>query len=283
MAPAAISPEQAAQFLGSPPGDIERCQAPEPADSAAQVRCLIGRKYTGELREEALKFHAETGGVVGLEKAGTLDGGYRGNIQIVPEAPEGKYRRHLGWVLGGLASIDEFFRWLGEPRSYRWKPLGLRFYRSVGRKTPAAYAQDWQVAYNVEGGINTSADVVRETLFHEIFHLNDEAHGGWSERALEGTFQKIVARCGARTPCLAPYAPGTTMVRGGTYYAFQPGNGVGEYAAELALRYYAEHHRLQRGEKVSRPFKCGPEENRLAWSLLVDEFFRVDRVPGCSP
>ncbi|MCS6902333.1 MAG: hypothetical protein NZX77_21525 [Polyangiaceae bacterium] len=242
---------------------------------------MINQRYTGKLREEALKFHRETGGVIGLEKAGTLDGGYRGQISIVPELPEGRYQKHLDWVVGGLAAIDGFFQWLGEPKSYRWKPLGLRFYRSIGKRTPAAYAQDWQVSYNVEGGINSSADAVRETLFHEIFHLNDEEHRNWSKRALEAIFRRIVARCGARTPCLTPYAPGTTMVRGGTYYAFQPGNGVGEYAAELALRYYVEHHQVQRGEPITRPFKCGPEENRLAWGLLVDEFFGVDRIPGC--
>jgi hypothetical protein len=77
------------------------------------------------------------------------------------------------------------------------------------------------------------------------------------------------------------------MVRGGTYYAFQPdnGDGVHEYAAELALRYYREQRALVRGEApVLPPFKCGPEESARAWSLIVDEFFGgVDLVPDCAP
>jgi hypothetical protein len=142
--------------------------------------------------------------------------------------------------------------------------------------------REWRVAYNVEGGINTSADEVRDTLFHEIFHLNDAAHGEWSAAALGPIRDGIVARCGARTPCLRPYAPGKTMVRGGTYYAFQPGNGVAEFAAELALRYHTEQRLVWQGKPVPQPFKCGPEENRRAWSLLVDEFFAgIDRVPDC--
>jgi len=32
--------------------------------------------------------------------------------------------------------------------------------------------------------INLDADAVRETLFHEVFHLNDAAHGDWSVSAL---------------------------------------------------------------------------------------------------
>ncbi len=75
------------------------------------------------------------------------------------------------------------------------------------------------------------------------------------------------------------------MVRGGTYYAFQPGNGeaVHEYAAELALRWYLEQRTVRRGDKLRRPaFKCGPPENRRAWDALVAEFFGgADAVPAC--
>jgi hypothetical protein len=64
-------------------------------------------------------------------------------------------------------------------------------------------------------------------------------------------------------------------------YDFQPGNGVHEYAADLARRCYTEH-RVVRKEKGPRPFKCGPELNARAWKLLVDEFFGgVDLVPPC--
>jgi hypothetical protein len=74
------------------------------------------------------------------------------------------------------------------------------------------------------------------------------------------------------------------MVRGGTYYAFQPGNGVPEYAAELAIRYYREHRALLAGRRLPAPaFKCGNEHNGRAWRLLVEEFFAgVDLVPACS-
>src|SRR5262249_7923703 len=147
----------------------------------------------------------------------------------------------------------------------------------------SAYAEGWDVSYNVAGSLNTSADAVRETLFHEIFHLNDAAHGTWSPNALGPLFDAIVSRCGANTACLRPYAPNSTLVRGGTYYAFQPGNGVGEYAAELAIRYYRET-RAALGKKplAGAPFKCGPEENARAWDLIVREFFGgADLSPGC--
>jgi hypothetical protein len=125
---------------------------------------------------------------------------------------------------------------------------------------------------------------VRETLFHEIFHLNDGARS-FSRRALGAIYDGIVARCGARTPCLTPYAPTTTMVRGGTYYAFQPdnGDGVHEYAAEIALRYYQDTRATLRGEPPARrPFRCGPPENARAWALIVSEFFGgVDLLPAC--
>jgi hypothetical protein len=128
----------------------------------------------------------------------------------------------------------------------------------------------------------TSADAVRETLFHEIFHLNDQAHGDWSARGLAPIFDAVVAKCGARSECLAPYAPNTTKVRGGTYYAFYPGNGVGEYAAELALRYYKEHRAVFHKTPFGAAFKCGPAENAQAWKAIADEFFgAIDRTPPC--
>jgi hypothetical protein len=72
-------------------------------------------------------------------------------------------------------------------------------------------------------------------------------------------------------------------VRRGTYCAFQPGNDVHEYAAEVALRRYMEQRAIVRAERPVRPaFKCGPPESRRAWAAVVDEFFGgVDLVPGC--
>ena len=154
------------------------------------------------------------------------------------------------------------------------------------RTTPSAYAEGWSVAYNVAGSLNTSADAVRETLFHEIFHLDDAAHDEWSGRVLRPIFDAIVQKCAARTACLGPFAPNDTMVRGGTYYAFQPNNGdaVHEYAAELALRYYRDNRASMRGEALKKPgFKCGPPENQRAWTAIAGEFFGgVDRTPTCT-
>src|SRR5262249_34332672 len=134
--------------------------------------------------------------------------------------------------------------------------------------------------------LHTSADAARETLFHEIFHLNDEARSGswWSPGALGATFDAIVRKCGTKAACLAPYTPNDTMVRGGTYYSFQPGNGVREYAAELALRYYREQRAALRSLPSTRakPFKCGPPENASSWAAMRDEFFGgIDVVPPC--
>ena len=117
-----------------------------------------------------------------------------------------------------------------------------------------------------------------------MFHLNDGARSGWSTRALDGIYDGLVQKCHARAACLAANAPTDTMVRGGTYYAFQPGNDVREYGAELALRYYREQHAVSRGAQsgASARFKCGPAPNPRAWALVRDEFFGgVDRTPPC--
>jgi hypothetical protein len=93
----------------------------------------------------------------------------------------------------------------------------------------------------------------------------------------------VVAKCGTSITCLAPYSPNDVIVVGGTYYSFQPGNGVREYAAELATRYYKEHRALQKKQPLGRPFKCGPPENARAWKAMVDTFFAgIDQTPACG-
>ena len=144
----------------------------------------------------------------------------------------------------------------------------------------------WEIAYNLEGSLLTSAGGVLETLFHELFHLNDEQHGDWSAKTLQTDYDEILAKCGTKATCLAPFAPNTTKVRAtGSYYAFQAnnGNGVHEYAAELAVRYFREQTQMLHGRRLARPaFKCGPPENARAWKALVDEFFGGrDLVPAC--
>jgi hypothetical protein len=258
-------------------------------DAVDRARCLFATRYGDD--EEAAAIATElferSGSVAGVQVEQDLEGGFRGRIHLVPEVPMGRYRRHLAWVADATRDFDAFFTALARrtPFRYRVRPLAFRFFRSVGRTTPSAYAEAWSVSYNVSGSLNTSADAVRETLFHEVFHLNDMAHDDWSQKTLEPIFDAIVARCGTKVACLRPYAPGDTMVRGGTYYAFQPDNGaaVHEYAAELALRWYREQRAIQRGDRPrAAPFKCGPEENRRAWEAMVGEFFGgADAVPPC--
>jgi hypothetical protein len=256
------------------------------------VRCLFGARYEADpaALRLALDLHAATGDVAGVQVEQDMDGGFRGKLHLVPELPIGKHRRHLAWVAAASADFDAFLTALAPlartPVRYRVRPLAYRFFRSVGRTTPSAYADGWAVSYNVSGSLHGSAEAVRDTLFHEIFHLNDADHGDWSPRALGADYAAIVRRCGTLVACLARYAPGDTMVRGGTYYAFQPDNGepVHEYAAELGLRYFREQRAALRGERPQRaPFKCGPDENRRAWAAMVTELFGgADAVPACG-
>jgi len=214
----------------------------------------------------------------------------------VPQYPIGKYRKHLQWTHDAMRSIDAFFGQLFAKQpgpDYRWRALQLRFVRSVGKRTPSAYAMGWLVEYNVAGSLLTTPKGVLETMFHELFHSNDGAHKDWSARVLQKDYDAIVKKCGATSlarlaqlnKCLEPFAPNTTKVRNGTYYAFQPnnGNGVHEYAAELAVRYWKEHLQLLEQKQLAKPaFKCGSPENARSWKALVDEFFAGrDLVPAC--
>ncbi|HEX4448379.1 MAG TPA: hypothetical protein VH044_16655 [Polyangiaceae bacterium] len=250
-------------------------------------RSAIETRFSTDTQAQriALDLYDATGDQVDVLPAERMDGGYRGLISLVPALPVDATRKHLAWVAGALHDFDVFFAAItehGTPR-YRWRGLDLRFFRSVGDTTPNAFALGWRVAYNVNGSIDTSADRVRETLFHEIFHLDDADHDDWSPRHLTAIQDAIERKCGQRTACLAPYAPTATIVRRGTYYAFQTGNDVHEYAAEVALRWYTEQRAIVHGETPVRPsFKCGPPENRQAWEAIAGEFFgRVDLVPGC--
>jgi outer membrane protein assembly factor BamB len=216
-----------------------------------------------------------------------MDGGYRGPIHLVPALPIHDHRKHLEWVASAMRDFDAFFATFTTAPSYRWKQLTFQFVRSVKKRTPSAYATGWSITHNVNGSLLTSERGVRETYFHELFHLNDEGHKDWSAKTLGADYAAIVKKCGTKVTCLDPYAPNNTKVRAtGTYYAFQPnnGNGVHEYAAELAVRYFKEQSEMATASKLSRrAFKCGPPENARAWRALVDEFFSGhDRVPPCT-
>ena len=280
-APAVPLAEARALFAVAPGGAPARC---------ADVPCLIDHAYRRDPRARDLA-HAlfrERGDLAGAGAEEHMDGGYRGRIHLVPQLPLGDHRRHLAWTADALRSFDEFFAALfsgAPPPAYRWRGLQLRFVRSVGKRTPSAYALGWTITYNVAGSLLTTPAGVRETLFHELFHNNDLARGDWSARHLRRDYDTIVTRCGTEIRCLTPYAPNTTRVRGGTFYAFQPnnGNGVHEYAAEIAVRYWREHLELLRTRKLAkRPWKCGAPENARAWRAVVGEFFGGrDLTPAC--
>lgn len=216
-----------------------------------------------------------------------MNGGYRGTIHLVPVLPIKDDRKHLERVAAAMGEYEAFFgaieKAAGHKPNYRWTGLKLKFFKSVKRKTPAAFANDWTISYNVNGTLNGSDKQVRDLLFHEMFHLNDDDHGNWTAKALGFTHRSIRVKCGMKTECLAPYAPDPLIVRGGTYYSFMPGNEEGEYGADLALRYWREQRAVLAGETVKKPFKCLAPENARVWKALVDEFFAgVDRVPACG-
>lgn len=271
----------AAAVLASPAARADS-PAPSPRDAVAARFAS-----DAEAARLALDLFDAYGDVVDTLPAQRYDGGYRGVVSLVPALPVGDYRKHLAWVSTAMHDFDDFFASVGRrataPVRYRWRGLTFLFFRSVGNTTPNAFAQGWTVSYNVHGSIDTSADATRETLFHELFHLSDFDHGDWSPGHLTATQDAIERRCGTSTACLAPYAPTSTIVRRGTYYAFQPGNDVHEYAAEVALRWYREQRAVVRGERPVRPaFKCGPPENARAWQAVAAEFFGgVDLVPPC--
>lgn len=265
-------------------------QPPPPAcdggEEEAQIRCLLAARYAEDpaAAKVALALYAQSGTVMGLLPEQDFDGAYRGKLHLVPRLAVGPHRKHLQWAAAALTDFDAFFQALGGSPRYRWSPLEFRFFESVKRRTPSAFAIAWSVSYNVNGSLFTSEAAVRSTLFHEVFHLNDQQAGRWSVRALSQLYDGIVARCGTRVDCLTPYTPDRIKVIGGTYYDFMPDNGVQEYAADLGRRYYTEHRALLHKEKALPPFKCGPEENGKAWKLVVDQFFGgVDLVPPCPP
>lgn len=274
---------------GGPPSAASGC---DKGDARQQIDCLLGVRFATDAKAAriARDLYAATGAVTGLLPAQDFDGAYRGKLHLVPQLPIKHDRQHLAWLAEALVDIDVFYSALqrGGTLNYRWTDFDVRFFRSVRRRTPSAVAQGWRISYNVSGSLFTSSARVRETLVHEIFHLNDDGPDGrWSEGALGPIYRRILVRCDVQDlKCLAPFAPDSIVVRGkgGTYYAFMPDNGVTEYAADLAKRYFVEQRTVQRGGTVAKPFKCLTKENAEAWTLLAERFFGgVDRVPACPP
>lgn len=272
------------------PAELRARVTAQCAETPLDPSCVFATSFAGDpLARRAAESLWERHRIVATSaERHELDGGYRGLIELLPQLPEGKERVHIERVVDAFDRQAAFFQELARRASpeglrYRYRPDAVRFVRSRVGTRPSAYASGWIVTYNVRGFLLQSAAGVDETMLHEVFHLNDAAHRRFSERALAPVFDRIVARCGTRTPCLAPFSPGTTKVRNGTFYSFQPGNGVGEYGAELALRFYLETRAALAGAPLAaKPFKCGPRENGEAWRLLVDEMFGgVDVTPPC--
>ncbi len=287
------------EALGPPPG-APRDPAFEAvlADASmgsARPRRLLERRWSDvpSILPIALELWDTQRIVIGTEPAQLMDGGFRGRLHLVPEPPAGPYARHLGWLQAAHRDFDDVFSAV-ETRSpafarrrFRTRGIVYGFFRSVGRTTPSAYASSWHIAYNVSGSLHASATAVEDTLFHEIFHLNDETDK-WSGARLRVIHASILERCRDQlaSACLAPYAPTTTIVRGGTYYSFQPDNGdaVDEYGAEVATRWYQEHRAIIKGQSPPKgsPWKCKTAENGEAWKLVTDAFFGgVDLVAAC--
>jgi len=273
--------------------DAEKLLSPGKRTACTTTECLIETAYATDDKAKglALDLYKDTGTIAGVGPAEIMDGGYRGKIQLVPQLPLGTYIKHLTWTDAALRSIDTFFADLFANQttspSYRWRALSMRYVRSIKKRTPSAYAFGWTITYNVKGSLLTTAAGVLETLFHELFHNNDFDHGDWSAKNLQVDYDAILAKCGAKVACLTPYAPNKTRVKAtGNYYAFQQnnGNGVHEYAAEMAVRYFTEQRQMLRDGKLAKPaFKCGPPENARSWQALVTEFFAGrDLVPACD-
>jgi hypothetical protein len=298
--PAEFGAEEAEQILFDENERKKADECPGNVPESTRIRCLIGLRYRGddEAAKAAERIWDRFGHVPGIEKQHVMNGGYRGLVKVMPALPVDRDRHHLVWLDRAFADIDTFLTAIAaraEPGKmrYRWRALALRFCRTPHATSPGAFAIGWNVSWNVAGALHTSAEAVRETTFHEIFHLNDAFHGLVTLKKLAKLQEGIRARCGVKvghpelatklTECLEPYTPNYTKVPGGTYYAFHPPNDAQEYGGEIAVRYLREQSAMLRGEKLDRPlFKCGPKESAEAWDVLVKEYWGgVDLTPPC--
>lgn len=264
------------------------CTALSGADLA---RCLIAERYAEapEAHRHARALFDRVGVVPGIDPARTMDDGdYRGRVELAPAFPVQDHTPHLSKLTAAFDVFDRFFddlaRGSTSPVRFWFRGVGIKFYRTIEARSPSAYVESTNaISYNVDGELFDTEEGVRDTIFHELFHINDTVHGNWSNRELAPLYAMIVARCVGVDACLDDYAPHETKVDGGIYYAFHPTSSVREYAAELAIRYLREQLAASVGEPIERPFKCLTPENRLAWEKLAREFFGgVDRVPACT-
>ncbi len=271
--------------------DACRSACPPIAPRDAHVECLLAFRLGEDPEALALAraLWADRRTVVGIDPRASIDGYGGAPVDLVPALPVGEDRRHLTWIRQSLDRVETFLAAIEQrstaPVSFRAQPRVFRFFRTRQPSYPSAYGAQGVVGYNLAGPLFTDPDSTHETLFHELFHLEDERHGSWSIRTLTPVFTRIVELCGDDHDCLTPYAPHDTRVPGGTYYPFDARTrDVREYAAELALRYYREHEvYLSGAAPETTPFKCATDANRIAWTHLADTFFGgVDLAPECS-
>jgi len=87
-------------------------KAPDCSKATDQVACLIDARFAADKKAQALaaQLYRDTGDVAGLGAEEIMDGGYRGKIHLVPQLPVDGYRKHLGWVVAAMTSIEAFTR-----------------------------------------------------------------------------------------------------------------------------------------------------------------------------
>ena len=294
--PAAAAPAASAAPTPTPTVDLARARRLLPGfDDCADVACLIERAYSPTRRRARSRsaLWNDAGDVAGVGPDEMH--GRRLPRQDPPGAAAAARRAPPSTWSGSptrCGRSTSSFATRSPPRRRRaiaGARLAFRFVRSVGKRTPSAYADGWAVEYNVEGSLLTSAAGVRETLFHELFHTNDEDHGDWSASSLQTDYDAILAQV---RPAEQPL-PGALRAEhddGARRHllcvpAEQRQRGARVRGRARACATSANRARCSPAASCRRPaFKCGPAENGRAWSALVDEFFAGrDRVPACPP
>jgi hypothetical protein len=293
VAPAVRAENQRARQIICADLDDASCLAACPdALPAEHADCLLRLRLATDpiALELARSLYTKASTLVGPDVRRSVDGYVgEGDVELRPAWPVGEERRHLQWLDESLDAFDSLLAAIGaratRPVTFTARPRAFAFFRTGTPSFPSAYYWDDAIRYNLDGLLNTNPRDVRETLFHELFHVNDAQRADWSTRSLGDVFDSIRAQCDAVHDCLAPFAPHESVVPGGTFYAFDPRTGnAREYGAELALRYFIEHETIVDGRtSVLEPFKCRTPENGVAWTLLVDEFFGgADLTPDCA-
>lgn len=262
---------------------------PEQLPPRARTECLLAYRFQADPVASALArdLYRERGALVGIGQHHSIDGYPGEEVSLYPALPTGADRRHLLWLRASLSSFDRFVARLAErasrPVVFTARPRAFAFYRTAEPSYPSAYCSEGVISYNLAGPLHAGPRDSLETLFHELFHINDAHREGWTTRELAPVFDAILERCGEDHECLRAFAPHDTLVPDGTFYGFDPRvRDVREYGAELALRFFLEHEAVLAGEPRQPPFKCLTPENALAWEALSGEFFGgVDLTPPC--